>query len=91
MKTTSSQKHAEIVQAIEQIKGVQNVRSIFEQNKTSVSFRFNVTGEFNYSNGRLSIDHKNELVFLPDIGNRFFEGLKTNEILEALHERYKKL
>ena len=89
--------HNALVLEISKIKGVENIKEIFESlniyghTTSEISFRFAVSGEFNFSSGSISIDYKNQLVFIPDIGPKIIKGLSILEMINALKKRYKKL
>jgi len=89
--------HNDLVLAISKIKGVERVRELFESPNRygntvgTVSFRFNILDDFNFSKGEVSIDYKNQLVFIPEVGNRVIDGLNVDEIVKALKSKYKKL
>lgn len=87
--------HNELVEKIEKIKGISNVRDLLENPnkygdiKSHIYFKHHVEDRGNYSNGEIVFDHKIKQLFIPNKGYVILKKMDASEIIKQIKNYYK--
>lgn len=97
MNTNFEDIHKEIVILISKLKGIEDVKELFQNPNAygditgKVSFKFNVIDKYNYCKGEVSVDYKQQtsMVFIPLVGVFCLDKINAINVVKILKKCYK--